>query len=169
MLFFPHTYSIVFWMANKVRRLNLLHSSMYYQAEDSRKGGYYFGERLRVEDPKIKFRSNQPSRSPSICRPVPRRTPHRRNDSSSSCYWEWPEISLEQENGTTHPTYKVAFYARLETIEVSPLLCTTYQWDRKNSDVATDFKFEFFDEQWFREKFYSTCVLWSCSRVVVLY
>ena len=45
---------------------------MYYQAEDSRKGGYYFGERLRVEDPKIKFRSNQPSRSPSICRPAPR-------------------------------------------------------------------------------------------------
>ena len=93
-----------------------------------RKGGYYYVERLRVEDPKIKFRSNQPSRSPSICRPAPQR----RNDSSSSCYWEWPEISLEQENGTTHPTYKVAFYARLETIEVSPP--TMYQWGQNYSE-----------------------------------
>ena len=131
MLFFPHTYSIVFWMANKVRRLNLL--------QDSIKGSLY-GERLRVEDPKIKFRSNQPSRSPSICRPVPRRTPHRRNDSSLSCYWEWPEISLEQENGTTHPTYKVAFYARLETIEVSPP--TMYQWCQNDSEVAIDFEIQ---------------------------
>ena len=110
--------------------------------QDSRKGGYYYVERLRVEDPKIKFRSNQPSRSPSICRPAPRRTPQRSNDYSSSCYWEWPEISLEQENGTTHPTYKVAFYARLETIEVSPPT-TTYLWGQNNSEVATDFDFEF--------------------------
>ena len=34
----------------------------------------------------------------------------------------------------------MAFYARLETIEVSPPT-TTYQWGQNNSEVATDFEF----------------------------
>ena len=36
----------------------------------------------------------------------------------------------------------MAFYARLETIEVSPPT-TTYLWGQNNSEVATDFDFEF--------------------------
>ena len=133
------TSAIFFSNSRSLERPGLIIEALEYvlpsSRQDSRKGGYFYGERLRVEDPKIKFRSNQPSRSPSICRPVPRRTPQRCNDSSSSCYWEWPEISLEQENGTTHPTYKVAFYARLETIEVSPPT-TTYLWGQNYFEVA---------------------------------